>query len=64
MPAALPSESAAIPADHVTRLARLKPFLVAVVALLIVGLSVLALSRLLSNVVYDDLIEAIDDTPW
>jgi phosphatidylglycerol lysyltransferase len=64
MPAALPSESAAIPADHVTRLARLKPLLVAVVALLIVGLSVLALSRLLSNVVYDDLIDAIDDTPW
>lgn len=64
MPAVLPSESAAIPADHVTRLARLKPFLVAVVALLIVGLSVLALSRLLSNVVYDDLIDAIDDTPW
>ncbi|CAI9402105.1 Phosphatidylglycerol lysyltransferase [Pleomorphomonas sp. T1.2MG-36] len=64
MPAALPSESAAIPAVHVHRLARLKPFIVAVVALLIVGLSVLALSRLLSNVVYDDLIEAIDDTPW
>lgn len=64
MPAALPSESAAAPAAPAHRLARLKPLLVLVVALLIVGLSVLALSRLLSNVVYDDLVAAIDDTSW
>lgn len=64
MPAALPSESAAAPAAPAHRLARLKPLLVVVVALLIVGLSVLALSRLLSNVVYDDLVAAIDDTSW
>lgn len=64
MPAALPSESAAAPAAPAHRLVRLKPLLVLVVALLIVGLSVLALSRLLSNVVYDDLVAAIDDTSW
>lgn len=64
MPAALPSESAVVTAAPPHRFVRLKPFLVAAVALLIVGLSVLALSRLLSNVVYDDLVAAIDDTSW
>ncbi len=63
MPAALPTES---PAASVRpgRIARLKPALVALAALLIVGLSVLALSRLLSNVVYGDLLVAIEETSW
>ncbi len=64
MPAALPSESAVVPVAPPHRFVRLKPFFVAAVALLIVGLSVLALSRLLSNVVYDDLVAAIDGTSW
>ncbi len=53
-----------VPAVAPGRFARLKPFIVAAIALLIVGLSMLALGRLLSTVVYDDLIAAIEDTSW
>lgn len=64
MLAAVPTEPPEVASVQPGRFARLKPVIVAVVALLIVGLSVLALSRLLSNVVYDDLIAAIEDTSW
>lgn len=64
MPAALPSEPSDAPAAQSARLVRLKPALIAAVALLIVGLSVLALSRLLSTIVYDDLVAAIENTSW
>lgn len=64
MRTALPSEPSDVPAAQPNRLVRLKPILIAAVALLIVGLSVLALSRLLSTIVYDDLITAIEDTSW
>lgn len=46
------------------RLSRLKPIIFAAVALLIVVLSLLALSRLLAAVAYDDLIVAVETTPW
>jgi len=64
MPVAVSTEAPEVPPTTPGRLARLKPVIIAVIALAIVGLSVLALSRLLSDVVYDDLIAAIEDTPW
>lgn len=64
MPTALPSDPSDAPVAQPNRFIRLKPVLIAAVALLIVGLSVLALSRLLSTIVYDDLVAAIENTPW
>lgn len=64
MPAALPKETTGVLPERPGRLTRLKPVLIAAVALLIVGLSVLALSRLLSSVVYGDLVAVIEDTSW
>ena len=53
MPVAVSTEAPEVPPASPGRLARLKPVIIAVIALAIVGLSVLALSRLLSGVVYD-----------